>query len=448
MKAKLPSIQPNDNLCQRTLTEPFHPKWAALSRLCERPWFSRLWVIQEVVLASKLPQFLCGSRVVPWADFQFVLSHLERVRGLPLLSPDPLPPDNDFEMHTRRLSEGWRLLVIVNNLKLFLSEKDLDMQRALQYVTATSKATDPRDKIYGLYGIAQGVNDSELTPDYNKSIEDVYIQTTRHLISKSKSLELLVDAGVDYKNNIQLPSWVPNYSIPPQTGRIAFVYPGENIFKASGLSSPIIHWTAGSNDLTLSGAIIDNVEYLGTSSTNMTGTELRVWMLEAFSLVRLYNEKGPGAISNEDLWRTMIGNRSRNLSPVDAAYSTVFESFKHWVQSPEDFMGMEKHHPDTYIGRAYRKVRGCASASAEITTKRKFGISRDGRPGILPSSTAVGDQVAIILGLSTPFILRKCAKIGGNTREQKYVLVGECYLHSLMNGEGLQGKEVEKLIFQ
>lgn len=57
LKAKLPSIQLNVNLCQRTLTEPFHPKWAALSRFCERPWFSRLWVIQEVVLASKLPQF-------------------------------------------------------------------------------------------------------------------------------------------------------------------------------------------------------------------------------------------------------------------------------------------------------------------------------------------------------------------------------------------------------
>jgi hypothetical protein len=29
------------------------------------------------------------------------------------------------------------------------------MQRALQYATATFKATDPRDKIYGLYGIRE-----------------------------------------------------------------------------------------------------------------------------------------------------------------------------------------------------------------------------------------------------------------------------------------------------
>jgi hypothetical protein len=39
--------------------------------------------------------------------------------------------------------------------------------------------------------------------------------------------------------------------------------------------------------------------------------------------------------------------------------------------------------------------------------ERKFGISRNGHPGILPSTSAVGDKIAIILGLSTPFIIRE-----------------------------------------
>jgi hypothetical protein len=40
-------------------------------------------------------------------------------------------------------------------------------------------ATDPRDRIYGLYGIAADSMDEELTPDYNKTVEEVYIPTAR-----------------------------------------------------------------------------------------------------------------------------------------------------------------------------------------------------------------------------------------------------------------------------
>ncbi len=48
----------------------------------------------------------------------------------------------------------------------------------------------------------------------------------------------------------------------------------------------------------------------------------------------------------------------------------------------------------------------------------------------MPEGTQEGDMVCVVFGAKTPFILRK--------QEDNYVLVGECYMHGLMNGQALE----------
>jgi len=57
-------------------------------------------------------------------------------------------------------------------------------------------AMDPRDHIYGLYGIASYSQDDELRPDYDKPGNEVYIHTTKYLMVRNNSLDLLSDAGI------------------------------------------------------------------------------------------------------------------------------------------------------------------------------------------------------------------------------------------------------------
>jgi hypothetical protein len=47
--------------------------------------------------------------------------------------------------------------------------------------------------------------------------------------------------------------------------------------------------------------------------------------------------------------------------------------------------------------------------------------------GVAPISTRVGDRVCILLGGATPFMIRSEGK--------RYRLIGECYVHGIMNGE-------------
>ena len=53
--------------------------------------------------------------------------------------------------------------------------------------------------------------------------------------------------------------------------------------------------------------------------------------------------------------------------------------------------------------------------------------------GLACSGTQLGDIVAVLLGCDVPMILR-CRDEGG------WTVVGECYLHGVMDGEALKIK--------
>ena len=65
--------------------------------------------------------------------------------------------------------------------------------------------------------------------------------------------------------------------------------------------------------------------------------------------------------------------------------------------------------------------------------QRRFCSTKQGRIGLVPCATQKGDLVAIFMGADVPFVLRS---FGAGT----YELVGECYIHGVMNGEALQGE--------
>lgn len=62
---------------------------------------------------------------------------------------------------------------------------------------------------------------------------------------------------------------------------------------------------------------------------------------------------------------------------------------------------------------------------------------------MVPEGSISGDTICIIHGASVPFVLRsKPQNIGSNT---DYQLVGDCYVHGIMDGEALKlGKSTEE----
>jgi len=88
-------------------------------------------------------------------------------------------------------------------------------------------------------------------------------------------------------------------------------------------------------------------------------------------------------------------------------------------------------------------------AAGSLTfARRKFCATKNGYIGWVPPKTKPNDLVFIILGTDTPFILRRCSAGSHEDGSQPpvYRLVGECYLHGMMDGEMLSpDEEVESL---
>jgi hypothetical protein len=58
---------------------------------------------------------------------------------------------------------------------------------------------------------------------------------------------------------------------------------------------------------------------------------------------------------------------------------------------------------------------------------RRFAVSQRGLLALVPAETQVGDMIVLIQGSEIPFILR--------ASEKGHLLIGECYVHGVMDGE-------------
>jgi hypothetical protein len=68
---------------------------------------------------------------------------------------------------------------------------------------------------------------------------------------------------------------------------------------------------------------------------------------------------------------------------------------------------------------------------------RRLIVLRNGYIGIAPPRTEAGDLVYVIMGATTPFVMRKTETEGVMS------MIGECYIHGIMDGEALERADVK-----
>ncbi|KAK8093464.1 hypothetical protein PG997_000149 [Apiospora hydei] len=138
---------------------------ATFARLVERPWFRRVWIIQEVANA-RVALILCGSKVVTSRIFSTVHHFLDMEETHP---------------HTKAVME-----VMPGPLRRQSWWNDDRRLATLLLKFSGSEATKVHDRIYALLGIASDA--SGLPIDYARPFQDVVHQTI--------SLLTLGDAGL------------------------------------------------------------------------------------------------------------------------------------------------------------------------------------------------------------------------------------------------------------
>lgn len=185
----------------------------ALQSFFQRPWFYRVWIIQEVTMAKGATIF-CGDDVISWDTFCTACRQIQHI--VDRTSERSLYLDTHYrnatglQLYSRATpSDAW-------GGQAKSPQRDL-WSLLIQY--SFFGATNQRDKIYSLVGLATDCdfaesNTSSLSPpkpDYEKSVPQVYAEWMRYMILNSNSLAVLelCDGICEMPG---LPSWVPDFS--------------------------------------------------------------------------------------------------------------------------------------------------------------------------------------------------------------------------------------------
>lgn len=225
-----------------TWHDPVHPIpfddyfWAAVIDLIQRPWFSRVWVIQEIHMGSVNSFLKCGLNEIPWSLFQ------RAVRCLAVKGPDFIAQPHIARLNTMcGIAPG-------QNFDFFLST-----------LGACHHCLDPRDIIYGILSLAPAELQEALCVDYSSDTQLVYKQFFATYTSLQNRSDLLTFTGLPVAATEThppqpWPSWVPDWrsGIPALQGLLF------TVASASGQScSEMVFGAEPHNSLRIKGVLLD-----------------------------------------------------------------------------------------------------------------------------------------------------------------------------------------------
>ena len=465
-------------------------EWVEFVKFLNHPWFTRVWVVQETAVASNL-QIVYGGWYIGWDAMEQLSDIFANVDMISFLQ---MTQDGNRALINLRclgsmvnMRRNTQLFEKLGELRSLLLEIPEILPPQLHQTLATLrkkstiglllsecsmfKATDPRDKVFALLGITTDESQKIIKPDYSKSvsIQNVYLETARYIFScNDDPLCVLSYAGIGYQNRMTgLQSWVPDWTHLPCATPLAIPgYHGTDVYCASSKKKPCITFKPS---LTLGAIIVDEIARLGSTLSrpddnylyDFCNIEIRInyfeeqynWHKEAHRLAVQSTKKTYPFKSDQVLleafWRTLIGDSDITLMtrPAPTTYGLhyhefldVFDIMKPYYESSGVWVSTIPSFADkNFWGRILSRINnGFVMAMARCSAGRRFCTTRFGYMGMVPPLCKPGDVVCIILGAQTPYIIRR-----STDDESTYELVGECYIHGMMDGEMVADDDVK-----
>lgn len=400
--------------------------WKALRRLFERPYWTRVWIAQELAVACRDPGINCGDKSLPWHRF----IQLHRLILSATMLSDRLPGA------ATALGDSFNMLAILAGFRLAV-ESDEGSRMSLNRVFGFMgyfQATDPRDMVYALLGMGRENDRNAIVPDYTKRLEQVYADAIVYLITSETGLDTL--SVINHKHhNKSLPSWVPDFAMPQNLRLQALMTVNE--YSASGKTRPEASVSKEGDILGVKGLHVDTIAQVCVPSCGVIWEDLPV--LEEFAMQTLEQHMTTEAArsiihDSGAIWRTQIANKEQHprkpIVPASERLSDIYEVLMRRKKGNEVDLDFEPSLTPEERFRLFRKPFEIAwlsvFSSHGTNPGRCFFVTEGGRLGVGPVDAQKGDKVCVLLGASLPYILR---------HYNDHELVGESYVHGIMHGE-------------
>jgi hypothetical protein len=359
-----------------------------------RPWFSRCWIRQEVS-AAKTIIVQCGLHQTTWNAMKKTANCIWRLReklrcqNLQLDSPR----ENDTALETdvtqrgkeknlplRYLRRHWVLgqslqaeLGDIRSVWYYHTGGILD----LLMVSRLFDATNPRDKVYSVLGLAQipiakssdraapfdpeAVADTAtscgMLVDYSATVSETYQYIAKYLINRDRNLDILCILSTHQdQDSADLPTWTPDWRVP-----------------VSSVS------------------LMENLEYFTYK-----------WGAAGFSKCLLQDQKDHGRLVVEGFPVAQV-TQLLPLTPTSIP-----------------------HPPEMPAGEAV-----LFDPTVHV---RRFAMT-DKKAGVVPGSAIEGDLIFVLFGCKMPITLRL---VEISEEGLTAMVVGPCYVPTIMYGEAMK----------
>ncbi|KAN0083382.1 Heterokaryon incompatibility protein (HET) domain containing protein [Elaphomyces granulatus] len=427
----------------------------ALKDLLGSPYWSRVWIAQEVILARRV-RVHYGRHVIPMEVFFDAEHHLrQHFYGC------------CYEACASILINKWssrtiaELLPVRGIRQMRLSREggaDISLFSAMMVGIDFRKATDPRDHVYGVLGLVNDKTSHLLVPDYTLPTGEVYVRAAFRIMQDSGSLHLLTYA--DRQSSIKpLPSWCHDWSSLSPFNPNPY---GWDLFSVCGNEKAVIE-LHDNLDLGVRGFHIDTVAKTAKMRTpeSLTRATLAHWMKETYNVAieHCFQDEAyygdPSKPTDKAFWRTLIGDtvNCADGSTRRASIEDVETLQAWWVWFVENASPEKK---DWAWSQQLRHFKEIFESFMDRTQSRKFFVTTARRMGtgvatVFGEEREVigGDQIFLLQGCNIPVMLRllstvdvkqphgslNTSLIDETTGTRRYAFVGTSYVQGIMDGE-------------
>ncbi|TLD09692.1 hypothetical protein PspLS_11381 [Pyricularia sp. CBS 133598] len=454
-----------------TLVTKFHqllstgtssPGLLGIADILGREWFSRVWVLQELAMAARVSfrigeaEIGLGQLYLACFGFSMVIARDWRgVHALTQLLSDTVE---------KSMSAASVMMVLTEykmNGELWVGKMEgrADGCRGrgaffpLETLLTTFQhqhASLPLDKVYSLLGISTDFAEGGIVPDYGLSTQQAYMEVFRAHLEKHDSLSLLSQCrgGGDAPEGI--PSWVPRWNRVPESNERWPELPKGFIEGSNGTKKPTFYASKSiklssypwwidttSKKLHLRGVLLDQIVRLTERPSLSIPAQTEEFIINYANF--LLDELAPEQevrypLTDETVEEAAATTMVAKYTVQGGGVLTYAEATPERVVKNGRKRWCSKENPRVAMILAMY-IGGWRLA---VTSKEWFGL--------VPPETEQGDVVALLVGAPVLHVLRRESADGGLTKGQEnWKLMGEAYVHGLMNGEGLKYGELRDI---
>lgn len=435
----------------------------ALIDISNRPYWERLWIIQEIAIGAPCMALFLGRVRVPW-DYAALLATF--YAKLFLMDGNQLY-GSWFNIYSHLDNQILEASYRLSGLVFYVGARRRPVTAASDYsgtlshlldMGSRTTVSDDRDHVYGLLALLPRSVSTRITPDYSLSVERAFCDLARAIIEDAGTLNLLSNAHSSIKGSI--PSWCPDFRVESTFLRHSLYW---ETCETSGDIKIDYKFSEDGTVLVCKGWRMDTVDSCGRAPQNaedgMTSkvsdrlavqprrgkhgyaldTSIKTRVLRAILMNTRY-EPPEGATLFDVPWLCDVELDSelfqklgwpkftqsrllcyiRTLQRANAGYQIWGLEFRGL------FSEIKPYNPDKFH-ELWNDLSGCPAVGRTLFTTSM------GFLGSTRCDLKQGDLIYAIAGCKFPVLLRP--------KGDYFQMVGECFVEGLMLGESLEWLE-------